>query len=102
MFGATELFGHDVPAPGIAIAVIALMVGFFIVSRNDPRTGAESVGRGQMHRCKRCGRDFQPERVELLKNGDVHHFIDERCPGCGWDLEWGDPRKRPGGSSGTW
>ena len=93
--------GRDLPNPGFALVGLLLLGGFVLYSRNNISTG-NVQGHGRMYRCERCGRDFQPERVELLSTGDTRHFIDDRCPGCGWDLDWGDPDKRPGGSSGTW
>jgi len=100
---ALHVFGHAVPTGGPAIAVAALVLGFFAVSRSDGKSGTKPgrVGRGRMHTCHRCGRQFQPEQVELLSTGEVREWIDERCPNCGWELDWGEPRK-PGGSSGRW
>ena len=95
------LFGHELPAPGVAVAIVVLMVGAFFASRGSGEGGERVVGHGRMHRCPRCGRDFQIEQVELLSSGDVRRWIDDRCPNCGWDLDWGSPNK-PGGSSGTW
>jgi len=102
---AAEIFGHSLPVPSIGVVVVFFVVGFFLLSRNGG--GAEGgvhpgkAGRGRMHRCQRCGRDFQPEQIELLGNGEIRQWIDDRCPNCGWDVDWGSPKK-PGGSSGTW
>jgi hypothetical protein len=97
-----ELFGQEVPGIGMSAVVLILMVGVFLVSRSSGGGGdLRHATSGQMHRCRRCGRDFQTEQVELLASGDVKRWIDDRCPNCGWDLEWGSPNK-PGGSSGTW
>jgi hypothetical protein len=98
---AITLFGREVPSIGAGFLIFLVMVGIFLASRWDAGSG-NVTGRGRMYECKRCGVDFQPEKVELLQTGDTRHFIDERCPHCGWDLEWGDPDKRPGGSSGSW
>lgn len=102
---AVELFGRDLsdmPEPGVALVVALAIAGIFIANRvsGDVPQG-NRVGRGEVHRCKRCGRDFQPEQVELLSNGEIRRWIDDHCPNCGWDLDWGSPNK-PGGSSGRW
>lgn len=100
---AAEVFGREVPSGGIGLAVAAGIVAIFLANRfAGGDVGPQNrVGRGPMHRCKRCGRDFQTEQVELLANGDVRQWIDDHCPNCGWDLDWGSPDK-PGGSSGSW
>lgn len=100
---AAEAFGHTLPSPILGIALLVLAVGFLFANRGS---GSERVkpgvsGKGMMHRCERCGRDFQSEHVELLANGEVRQWIDDHCPNCGWDLDWGSPDK-PGGSSGHW
>ena len=93
MVFAIVLFGREFP-PVLVGAVIALILfGYVAMSRSSPR-GLGVAGHGQMFECKRCGRHFQPEKEERLDNGEVHHFINEKCPQCGWDLEWGDPDKR--------
>ena len=87
---------------------MAFAVVFFLMSRNgglsDPAaSGAQGrVGKGRMYRCERCATMFQPEQVEMLASGKRRTLYDERCPNCGWELDWKDPKKKTGGSSGTW
>jgi hypothetical protein len=106
---AAQVFGHDFPAPGIGVIALIFVVGFFVVSRSAGEAGVDLGGNGprrrgsgRMHQCRRCGRNFQPEQVELLDNGEVRKWIDDRCPGCGWDVDWGNPDNKPGGASGRW
>lgn len=97
-----EFLGQEVPGAGISLVVLALMVGVFIVSRSEGGRGEpRHVTHGPVHHCQRCGREFQTEQIELLASGDVKRWIDDRCPNCGWDLDWGSPNK-PGGASGRW
>lgn len=107
LIGALEFFGFTIPSSGFALAVAALMILFLLANRNgglDAGGGRGGrTGRGRMYQCTRCGRNFQPEQVELLAGGQTRVSYDDRCPNCGWDLEWGDAdKKRPGGASGKW
>jgi len=105
---SVELFGRPLPKAGIGVAIAVFIVLFFVMSRNgglgdtagSGRGGR--VGRGRMHQCTRCGVNYQPEQVELLSTGNTRTLYDERCPNCGWELDWKDPDKQAGGSSGTW
>lgn len=104
---ALELFGRTLPTPGFGVAAAVFMVVFFLMSRNGGlnaggSAGGRPVGRGRMYQCDRCGTSFQPEKVELLSNGQTRSLHDERCPNCGWDIDWREPNKKTGGSSGTW
>ena len=87
---AVLLFGREVPALVVFLAVAVLLIGYVMVSRGMPhRVGFR--GQGRMYRCERCGYDFQYERVEEMDNGDEHRFIDDRCPHCGWDQSQDNP-----------
>lgn len=88
---ALEVFGRDLPSPGLAVAVILLVAAAFLVNRSDKSGNAGETGTGMQFECRRCGVEFQPEKVELLDSGDVRKYRDERCPHCGWELDWGDP-----------
>ncbi len=107
---AIELYGRPVSTPVLILGGVAFLILFFMVAADGglgDGTGAGARGgavrRGRMYRCQRCGTRFQPERVELLSSGDTRTTFDERCPNCGWELDWGDPdRKKLGGASGTW
>lgn len=101
MTAAVELFGHDLPSPGVAVVILIFFVGVFLVSRGQDGRHEGQVERGRKYECERCGREYQIEHVELLASGDVRRWIDDRCPNCGWDKDWGAP-KRPGGSGGRW
>ena len=92
MIFAFQVFGHDLPNPGIAIAFIALSAGVFLFNRSNPPVG-DARGVGIEHECPRCGRRYKPEQVQLTASGDAHHTYDDRCPGCGWDYNRGDPEK---------
>jgi hypothetical protein len=90
MFFAIQLFGRDIPAFVVFLIVAVLVVGYFAASKGMPqRTGFS--GRGRVHRCERCGYDFQIERVEQFDNGAENHFLDDRCPHCGWDQSRDNP-----------
>lgn len=97
-----ELFGHSLPKPGLALVLIVLAALFFLANRGGGLVGddSERMGTGIERECPRCGRRFHPEHVEVLSSGDVRRFHDERCPGCGWDYDWGHPK--PGGAGGGW
>lgn len=103
-----EVLGRDLPSSSFVIALILLGILFLVFNRNGGLQetaggGAGKTGRGRVFQCTRCGRNFQPEQVELLAGGNTRVTYDDRCPGCGWDLEWGDAdKKRPGGASGGW
>lgn len=84
MLFAIELFGRDIPVFFVFLAASVLIVGYFAASKGMPqRTGFS--GQGRMRRCEQCGYDFQFERVENFADGSQNHFIDDRCPHCGWD-----------------
>jgi hypothetical protein len=106
MLLAVELFGRSLPEPGFAVVVFVLIALFFLINRSSPDqtiapNGPRQSGTGRQHECQRCGRRFQPERVELLSSGDVRRWIDDHCPGCGWDIDRGEPNK-PGGAGARW
>ena len=87
---AVELFGRDFPSGLVFVAIGVLVVAYLVANRNAPNV-VNTAEDGEMHRCERCGRNFQIEKIELLDNGDVHRHLDDHCPGCGWDVDWGDP-----------
>jgi len=103
---AAEFMGRSIPSSGIGLVAVGFVVIFFLMSRNgglgdSGAKGGGRTGRGRVHQCTRCGTNFQPEQVDVVGNGQVRTQYDDRCPNCGWDLDWGDA-DRPGGSSGTW
>lgn len=87
---ALEIFDRNVPNPGLAVVLVALVAGFFLISRSDPRTG-QRVDRGVAHRCERCGTKFQPNQGSLLNKGDATQMSDQSCPRCGWVIDWREP-----------
>ena len=108
MFLAFAVFGIKVPELGLLAPLLIVAVLFLLFNRNgglgaDSAEGGE-VGTGRMFQCTRCGRNFQPASKQKLPNGQVRSEYDDRCPNCGWDLDWGDADNttRPGGDSGGW
>jgi hypothetical protein len=80
---ALFFFGRDVPAAVLVAVAMLLFAGYLSVSRSAPhRVGFR--GGGVMHQCERCGFNFQPEGVEKMDDGSERHFMDYRCPHCGW------------------
>ncbi len=108
MLAVAEIFGHKIPPVGTSVVVVIAIVLFFLLSRNGGLDGGGGgrggrVGRGRVVQCTRCGRNYQPQQVELMASGDVRNYYDDRCPNCGWDLDWGNADKKgPGGASGGW
>lgn len=95
MLLAIELLGRPLPQLRYLLIGLVVVVGFFLYSRSmagaPPVGGTKRVGHGRTFRCRRCGRDFQPETVELDGNGNQHTTYNDHCPNCGYDLDWADP-----------
>ena len=47
-------------------------------------------GHGRRYQCTRCGRNYYAEQIEHMGNGQERRVVNDRCPNCGWDLDWGD------------
>lgn len=93
-FWAVLLFGREMPGFVLGAAVVALVVFGLLINRSMPARVGWS-GTGPIHQCARCGRKFQVERVEKMSDGSEHRFLDNVCPGCGWD-EDNEPHPRFG------
>lgn len=90
MLLAIALFGREFPGWMVFVAVAVLVIGYFAATKGMP-TRVGFTGEGRVHRCERCGYDFQFERVEEMSDGSEHKFIDDRCPHCGWDQSRDNP-----------
>lgn len=88
---ALTVFGRELPDARFLLVIAGLALVFLVLNRNGGLAQRSSVGEGRQHQCKRCGHRFQPQRKVLEDDGDVEKFYNDRCPNCGWDLDWGKP-----------
>jgi hypothetical protein len=82
MVFALELFGREIPTSIVVVIAALLCAGYMLANRTSPGP-VDYQRRGRMHQCQRCGRNYQPERVEVMADGTERRYFDERCPNCG-------------------